>query len=188
MTAAADPIGRYLEAAPRAGVEVDTFPAAELAGRLAGLLRKLGATSAACPATGWSEPLWTPVERALADAGCRAVRPARGTAGFGWDREALAAADIGITPCEAYVADTGSLFFPGGPGSGNLASLLPPIHLALSAAGRCYPDLATLLQALPRPLPSRLHLVTGPSRTGDIEATLSTGVHGPGRVLHWIVG
>lgn len=35
--------------------------------------------------------------------------------------------------------------------------------------------------------PSRLTLVTGPSRTGDIEGTMTTEVHGPGRVLHWIL-
>jgi hypothetical protein len=180
-------VERYVEAARQAGVEVGVFPGVELAPRLTELLRELRADLAACPAEGWARSLWETVARCLAEMGLRVTRPARAASGFSWDRQALAAAPLGITPCDAYVAETGSLFFPGGAGAGSLASLLPPVHLALSAPGRCYPDLATVLQDLPRPLPSRAHLVTGPSRTGDIEATLSTGVHGPRRVLHWIV-
>jgi len=183
-----DLVERYVETARGSGAEVAAFPAAELAERLAGLLRELRPGAAACPAAGWPEPLWRTVARSLEAAECDVVRPIQDAAGFSWDRDALAAAEVGITPCDAYIAETGSLFFSGGSGSGSLASLLPPVHLALSAPGSCYPDLGTLLRELPRPLPSRLHWVTGPSRTGDIEATLSTGVHGPRRVLHWIVG
>jgi len=177
----------YLAMARSAGVEVAVFPADELADRLSTFLQELRPAAAACPTAGWAEPLWEAAVSALGKAGCTVVRPHQGVEGFSWDRDALAAAELGITPCEAYIAETGSLFFYGGAGSGSLASLLPPVHLALSAARSGYPDLGTRLGELPRPLPSRLHLITGPSRTGDIEATLSTGVHGPRRVVHWIV-
>jgi L-lactate utilization protein LutC len=96
-------------------------------------------------------------------------------------------AAVGITFCAAFVAETGSLCLPAGPGLGNRASLLPELHLCLSLPRGVVPTLADLLGAGGSPLPSRLTLVTGPSRTGDIEGTMTAGVHGPGRVLHWIL-
>jgi L-lactate utilization protein LutC len=59
--------------------------------------------------------------------------------------------------------------------------------LAVGSSGSVVPGLGAHLAAIRSKLPSRLTLVTGPSRTGDIEGTMSTGVHGPGRVLHWIL-
>lgn len=177
---------RYAEQARAAGVEVEFLEPESLAGRLAGLLSSLEYPATACPARGWPPGLWEPVEKTLRGAGCRIIRPEPAAEGYEWDRGALSGAGLGITPCDAYLAETGSLAFPAGLGRGPLASLLPPVHLALSAPGRCLEDLGEYLALAP--LPSRLQLVTGPSRTGDIEGTLSTGVHGPGRVLHWIVG
>ena len=53
---------------------------------------------------------------------------------------------------------------------GTLAALLPEVHLALSYAEGCRAGLADYLRERGNALPSRLTLVTGPSRTGDIEA------------------
>ncbi len=184
-------LARYLERARAAGTEVELLTPGQLPARLRRLLAELGSPATALPARGWPPGLRQAVEEALGSAGCAAVVPERVGEGFAWDRGALAGAGLGVTPCATYLAETGSLVFPSGPGLGTLASLLPPVHLALSGPGECLPDLGSCLGTYPagaRSLLSRLQLVTGPSRTGDIEGTLSKGVHGPGRVLHWIVG
>ena len=64
------------------------------------------------------------------------------------------------------------------------ASLLPPVFVTLLHAGQILPDLFDLFARLEdegvESLPSNLALITGPSKTGDIELKLTTGVHGPG--------
>jgi L-lactate dehydrogenase complex protein LldG len=62
-----------------------------------------------------------------------------------------------------------------------LTSLVPPNHLVLLADSRIVEDLLDL-SISPEDLPSCMTLVTGPSKTADIEGVLITGVHGPGRV------
>jgi L-lactate utilization protein LutC len=64
-------------------------------------------------------------------------------------------------------------------------SLLPPTFLAIIEPAQIVPDLFdlfTVLEAQKNDLPSNVALVTGPSKTGDIELKLTTGVHGPGDV------
>ncbi len=107
--------------------------------------------------------------------------------GFARDREMLAAGIVGITFCETFLADTGSLIVPAGPAQGTLAALLPEIHIAISLSNGCKENLDEYLRLMGSPLPSRLTLISGPSRTGDIEATMTTGVHGPRRVVHIII-
>jgi L-lactate utilization protein LutC len=170
-----------------AGVEVEVFAAQELPARLEALLAATNPGAVAVPATGWPPGLREIVASALRRRGCPEVGPAPRDEGYSWDRDALAGAGLGVTFCDAFVADTGSLVFAAGPGLGTLASLLPWVHLALSRPEACHESLAGYLAHLAGALPSRLTLVTGPSRTGDIEATMSRGVHGPGRVLHWIL-
>jgi L-lactate dehydrogenase complex protein LldG len=72
---------------------------------------------------------------------------------------------------------------------GRLASLLPPVHICVLPADRIVAAPADVLRGLghdPGALPSSLVLVTGPSRTGDIEQLLTIGAHGP-TALHVIV-
>jgi L-lactate dehydrogenase complex protein LldG len=99
-------------------------------------------------------------------------------------REQMLAADIGITSASFAIAETGSLVMMSRPGQERLASLLPPIHIAIVERAQILPDLFDLFAELHRAghdnLPSNLALITGPSKTGDIELTLTTGVHGPG--------
>ena len=182
-----EPHRRYREAAGRAGAEVALLAAVDLPNRLRGLLSKGGFSSAAVPASGWPAGLRETVVQTLEEARCPVVSPGHRASGFAWDRFELAGTCLGVTFCSAYLAQTGSLVFPSGPGLGTLASLLPPVHLALSLPEGLKENLAEHLSALADGLPSRLTLVTGPSRTGDIEATLTQGVHGPRRVLHWIL-
>jgi L-lactate dehydrogenase complex protein LldG len=74
-----------------------------------------------------------------------------------------------------------------GPGRGRLASILPPLHVAIVSERRLRPSLAALLREEPRLLDegSNVVVVAGPSRTADIEMTLTHGVHGP-KHLHVI--
>jgi L-lactate dehydrogenase complex protein LldG len=95
---------------------------------------------------------------------------------------------VGLTGADGGLADTGAIALSSGPGRGRLASLLPPVHLALLPATKLYPSLPAFLSAPPPATDaggdasSNLVFITGPSRTGDIEMTLSMGVHGPGEV------
>ena len=98
----------------------------------------------------------------------------------------LSQADAGFTGAIAALADTGTLVVPGGISRSLLSSLLPPIHLAVLRVTDIYPCLADWLnnggkQAL-KEAPNTA-LISGPSRTADIEMTLTIGVHGPGQVI-----
>ena len=98
-------------------------------------------------------------------------------------RETVANADIGLTTAEWAIAETGSLVLAGGPGKGRSVTLLPPVHVAVVPVDRV---LGTVPEAIGKysggKVPANLCFHTGPSRTGDIEMTLSIGVHGPGEV------
>lgn len=88
----------------------------------------------------------------------------------------------GLTGALAAVADTGTLVLPGGSGRPHLASLLPEVHIAILRKNDIYPSLEQVLQ-LPEVRESAfVTLVSGPSRTADIEMTLTIGVHGPREV------
>lgn len=123
-------------------------------------------------------------------------------------RRQILAAEIGISGVTAAVAESGTLALASGPGQERLASLAPPVHVAVVAMEQIVSDLFDLFpgaeygghravealgdspdrNSLPRParldpadLPSNWVLITGPSKTGDLELKLTTGVHGPGK-------
>jgi L-lactate utilization protein LutC len=181
-------LNQYLAKAQGVGVNVELLSLSDLNLRLAALVGELQAKSVALPLVGWPEPLLRTVKTEVEKCGSAIVSPMRRMdGGYEWNRSALGSANLGITFCGAFIAETGSLAFPAGPGLGTLASLLPETHLALSYAKDCRPDLGGYLAEFGADIPSRLTFVTGPSRTGDIEASMTTCVHGPGRVLHWII-
>lgn len=88
---------------------------------------------------------------------------------------------LGITGADAALADSGALVLISGPGRGRLVSALPPVHVAVLPADRVWPDLGTVLAGRPGLCDEASHVVcvAGPSRTADIEMTLTHGVHGP---------
>jgi L-lactate dehydrogenase complex protein LldG len=98
--------------------------------------------------------------------------------------------DLGITGAEAALASTGTLVVRSGPGLCRLASLITPRHLALVPVSRLYPSLEAWLaevRAVGRMAEffaraSNVTFISGPSRTADIEMTLTLGVHGPRQV------
>jgi L-lactate dehydrogenase complex protein LldG len=80
------------------------------------------------------------------------------------------------------LAETGSVVLAASPEEPRSRSLLPAVHVTLLAEDRILPGLAELFGALGGELPSALAIVTGPSRSADIEQKLVVGVHGPGEV------
>ena len=80
------------------------------------------------------------------------------------------------------LADTGSVVLVASPEEPRARSLLPSVHVSLLAEDRILPGLAELFEAVGDDLPSALAIVTGPSRSADIEQHLVVGVHGPGEV------
>jgi len=104
-------------------------------------------------------------------------------------REACASADAGITSADYALADTGTLVLLSSPREARLISLLPPIHIAVVPRGRILTGLDELFSILPNPSEqtSSMLLITGPSRTADIEQILIRGVHGPGQITVLVV-
>jgi L-lactate dehydrogenase complex protein LldF len=88
----------------------------------------------------------------------------------------------GLTGTAAGIADTGSLLLLGGPGRPLTASLLPEIHIAILWEKDIFENFNQVLQQVDIMHAPAAILVTGPSRTADIEMTLTIGVHGPGEM------
>ena len=120
---------------------------------------------------------------------------------------------VSLTPCLAGIAETGTLLLASGPGTPSTLNFLPDTHIVVLHAGQVvasYEDGWDLLRAVrqddPPPLvrevdrptggpegataspllPRTVNLITGPSRTGDIEQRIQLGAHGPRR-LHVIL-
>jgi L-lactate dehydrogenase complex protein LldG len=104
-------------------------------------------------------------------------------------RDACAAADIGITSADYALAETGTLVMLSSIQEARLISLLPPVHVAVVPRSLIVANLDELLSLLPKPAEqtSSMVLITGPSRTADIEQILVRGVHGPGEIYAVIV-
>jgi L-lactate dehydrogenase complex protein LldG len=93
----------------------------------------------------------------------------------------------GVTKAVCGLADTGSVLIADGEGHPLQASLLPEIHIVVLCASQVLPSLADAM-SLPVMRQSRATVViTGPSRTADIEMSLTIGMHGPGEVVVFLV-
>jgi L-lactate dehydrogenase complex protein LldG len=101
-----------------------------------------------------------------------------------FSREAIATTEVGITSADYALADTGSLVIFTESHESRLLSLLPPCHIAVIESSRIVASLDDVFRL--RPLPgdqsSAMIVITGPSRTADIEMRLVRGVHGPGEI------
>ncbi len=102
---------------------------------------------------------------------------------FDFSRETAAESKIGITQMDWAVADTGSLVQDSTAVEQRLASSLPLIHVALAATDRLLADLPSLLTKIGPKESGYMAVITGPSRTADIERVLTIGVHGPERLI-----
>ena len=109
-------------------------------------------------------------------------------------REAFLTADIGITGGNALIAETGTLMLVTNEGNADLATSVPPVHIAIVGIDKLVPtmeDAVAMLKLLPRSgtgqkITSYVQFITGPSRSADIEMTLAVGVHGP-KELHVVL-
>lgn len=164
-----------------------TVPAAEVPDRVARLIRERDADrvlaweAAQLPAPG--------VLDALRAAGLRveagAVPADEGRAARLNDLETIS---VGLTGADAAIAQTGTLVLLAGPGRPRLAAMSVRTHIVLITPEQLHPTLAAWLAGRPGlaadlQARSAAVLITGPSRTADIEMTLTVGVHGPGEVI-----
>ena len=100
---------------------------------------------------------------------------------------------LGITGADVAIAESGTVILLGGAGRPRLASLLPPAHIAVVRPHQLVRGLGEALARLKERYgaamfddASNLTFITGPSRTADIELTLTLGVHGP-REVHIVI-
>lgn len=89
--------------------------------------------------------------------------------------------DVGITTAQAAIAETGTLVLDSTYEHHRLVSLVPPMHIAIVNASKICETLADALTLLrkEKEISPAVTFITGPSRTADIELTLTVGVHGP---------
>ena len=170
-------VERYCAQAEAVGLVPSVTTSADLASHVAALVRHSGAESVMI------EPGLFCRDEVAAELGCEmTVLLPRAS------HENVYSADIGITGVWSAIAETGSLVCATGRQAWRSVSLIPPLHLAIVRAEQIVPDLLDLFGRLdPAALPAHLTLITGPSKTADIEGILVTGVHGPGQVLVCVV-
>jgi L-lactate dehydrogenase complex protein LldG len=108
-------------------------------------------------------------------------------AGFRLVRSADASVKAGLTGCAAAIAETGTLVLPGTKGQPLTASLLPEVHVAVIHSRQIVRTLEEALHLKAATEAAATVLITGPSRTADIEMTLTIGVHGPKELIAYIV-
>ena len=93
-----------------------------------------------------------------------------------------ASADVTVEEVLAGIAETGSIVCAGVEGRAVQSSLLPSHHVALLPRAKIFATLDDFFTAHHASPPTNFTLITGPSRTADIELTLAIGVHGPERL------
>lgn len=182
-----DLCARYALEASAVGGIVERCPNEEFArDRLAGILAEQKPRSALI----WEHPLLERfgVREVLSRTGVTVVdSQTQRSQDFAARKRARLAAEIGITSCDRAVAETGSLLMCAGLGHERVTSLLPPFHVAVVWREQIVPDLIDAMNWIRTQfgdaLPSNSVFITGPSKSGDIEQQLTTGVHGP---RHWL--
>ncbi len=182
-----DPVGRFTEACTAAGGRVHVVadgPAA--VAKVLELVQALGARKALVGRGPVVDGLG--LADRLRAAGLEAV--AVDSLAAADCRPSFFGADVGVSGVDALLAETGSIVVQTRPAEPRSLSLLPPVHIAVAGRGQLLADLFDLFATFPSVngepggllLPSCVVLITGPSKTGDIELRLVTGVHGPGEV------
>jgi L-lactate dehydrogenase complex protein LldG len=110
---------------------------------------------------------------------------------IGEEKDFLKKAEAGLTTCEALLARTGSILISSANSGGRRLSIYPEKHLVVARTTQLVPDIKEALLVLrekyaPK-LPSMISLVSGPSRTADIEKTLVLGAHGPKQLVLFLI-
>jgi L-lactate dehydrogenase complex protein LldG len=99
----------------------------------------------------------------------------------GWREDLFDGIDAALTLARSAIADTGTLVLWPDAREPRLMSLVPPVHFVLLDAADILPDLLSTMQAQDwgAGLPANVVLISGPSKTADIQQTLAYGAHGP---------
>lgn len=104
----------------------------------------------------------------------------------GYDKHELERCDVGISECDALIAQTGTVLVTSRSAGGRALSCLPPHHVVIARREQLVADLPAAFAMVKRhhgaSFPSMISFITGPSRTGDIERILVLGAHGPKRL------
>jgi L-lactate dehydrogenase complex protein LldG len=107
------------------------------------------------------------------------------------DDAALSTIDVGFTLCEVLIARTGSILVSSKMGGGRRLTIYPPVHVVIAFVSQIVADIGDGLRFMKGQyganLPSMISMVTGPSRTADIEKTLVLGAHGPKELILFLV-
>jgi L-lactate utilization protein LutC len=165
----------FAKTAEAAKMEVTLCRPEELAAEVAGFLRAAGCKRVALSGAAFLERFEL----------CNALK-AEGFDARRWGEitlDELYDFDCGVTEVYRAVAETGSLVIRSSAEHGRALSLVCPVYVAIVEPKNLVPDLVDLFEALSRdPAGGATHLITGSSKTADIEMNLVTGVHGPGEV------
>jgi len=102
---------------------------------------------------------------------------------FNIDLSSASSAKIGINQVDFGIAETGSLVEISDKISKRLCSSLTEIHIAILPVSRILPDMESVMKQINLKNISYMTIISGPSRTADIERVLTIGVHGPERVI-----
>ena len=104
-------------------------------------------------------------------------------------KEELFDIEAGITGTRGAIAETGALIVWPTPEEPRLMSLVPPIHIAVLSAGNIHDTFSDAIRSekWAGQMPTNALLISGPSKTADIEMTLAFGVHGPKELVVIII-
>jgi len=107
------------------------------------------------------------------------------------DEAAFTKMDLGITSCEFLIARLGSIMISSRQTSGRRMNVFPESHIVIARTSQIVPDIKDALRKIQEKygsnIPSLLSLITGPSRTADIEKTLVMGAHGPKQLFLFLI-
>jgi L-lactate dehydrogenase complex protein LldG len=106
-----------------------------------------------------------------------------------WKPELFQQIDVSITGTLGAIAESGSLILWPDAAEPRLMSLVPPVHIALVKAESIYETFAQVIeeQSWAQQMPTNALLISGPSKTADIEQTLAYGIHGPQQLVVLII-
>lgn len=106
-----------------------------------------------------------------------------------WKNELFNNIDVAITGCKGAIAETGSLILWPDKNEPRLMSLVPPVHIVLLNTKQIHNTFADVLaeEQWHQGMPTNALLISGPSKTADIEQTLAYGIHGPKELVTLIV-
>lgn len=121
-----------------------------------------------------------------------AVRVSRALAAIDWPSQltvmhgaALREDETSVTPCFAAVAESGGIVTLSGPDTPSTLNFVPDTHIVIVHGSQVvanFEDVWAQWRASGRPIPRTVNIISGPSRTADIEQTIQLGAHGPRRL------